>query len=95
MQVLNELTSVASRKLRMTIGEVRELTEAVRTACDVVPLSEETHDLGMELAERHRLSIYDAMILASAQLAGCSVVLSEDFQDGQRLAGMRVRNPFR
>jgi predicted nucleic acid-binding protein len=61
----------------------------------VVPVSEETHDRGLDLAERHKLSLYDAMILASAQLAGCSVMLSEDFQHGQRLAGVRVRNPFR
>ena len=95
VQVLNEVASVASRKLRFTVAEIRELTTVIRAACRVVALSEETHDLGMEFAERHSLSIYDAMILASAQLAGCAVVLSENLQDGQRLSSLRIRNPFR
>ena len=57
-------------------------------------MREETHDLGMQIAELHGLSIYDAMIAASARLAGCKVILSEDMQDGLRLEGMRIRDPF-
>ena len=95
VQVLNEFASVASRKLAMSFEEVREVLGAVRAACAVVPLTEETHDLGLQIAQRHRLSTWDAMILASARLAGCKVVLSEDMQHGQALAGLRIRNPFR
>jgi len=48
----------------------------------------------MRIAERHGLSLYDAMIAAAARLAGCRTILSEDMQDGLRLEGMRIRNPF-
>jgi predicted nucleic acid-binding protein len=55
----------------------------------------ETHETGLALATRYSLSLYDAMIAASALGAGCSTLWSEDMQDGllieQRL---RVRNPF-
>ena len=95
VQVLNEFASVASRKLGMSLREVREVLLATRAACAVVPVTEEAHDLGMQIAERHRLSVWDAMILASARLAGCKIVLSENMQDGQGIAGLRVRNPFR
>lgn len=95
VQVLNEFASVASRKLGMSFAEIREVLVAVRSACAVVPLTEETHDLGLQVAQRHRLSIWDGMILASARLAGCRTVLSEDMQDGQSLSGLRIRNPFR
>ena len=55
-----------------------------------------THDIGLKIAERYGLSVYDAMIVASALLAGCKTVLSEDMQDGQVLEGrLRIRNPFR
>ena len=37
VQVLNEFASVASRKLRMALSEIREILDAVRTACAVVP----------------------------------------------------------
>lgn len=94
VQVMNEFASVATRKLRMRLGEVTEVLRAVRSLCRVVPVDEETHDLGMRIAERHRLSIYDAMIVAAARLAGCRTIATEDMQDGLHLEGMRIRHPF-
>ncbi|MEO8409536.1 MAG: PIN domain-containing protein [Propionivibrio sp.] len=82
VQVLNEFASVATRKLGMTIGEIREVLAAIRGVCKVVALTEATHDKGLEIAERHGLTIYDSMIAAAALLAGRTVLLSEDMQDG-------------
>jgi predicted nucleic acid-binding protein len=96
VQVLNEFASVASRKLRMSIAEIREVLAAIRAVCRVVPIGEETHDLGLRLAERYGLSVYDAMIVASALLAGCDTLVSEDMQHGLAVDGrVEVRNPFR
>lgn len=96
VQVLNEFASVASRKLKMSIAEIREALTTIRAVCKVVPISEETHDKGLQVAEKYGLSIYDAMIIASALLAGCKTVLSEDMQHGQTLDGqLKIRNPFR
>lgn len=95
VQVLNEFASVATRKQRMKVDEVNEVLGAVRSVCRVVPLDEATHDLGMRIAEHHKLSIYDSMIAAAARLAGCRSVLSEDMQDGLVIEGLRIRNPFR
>ena len=96
VQVLNEFASVAVRKLGMSITEVREVLSAVRAACKVVPLNEETHDVGLQIVEKFRLSLYDAMIVASALLAECTTLLSEDLQHGQTFEGkLEVQNPFR
>lgn len=95
VQVLNEFAAVASRKLGMSIADIREVLEAVRAACDVVPLSEQTHDLGLQMAEKYGLSIYDAMIVAAALLADCRVIVSEDMQHGQIIEGrLTIRSPF-
>jgi len=95
VQVLNEFASVASRKLGMSWAEIREVLEVVRAVCRVEPVSLETHDRGVALSERYEFSIYDSMILASALLAGCGVLLTEDLQDGQEIEGrLTVRNPF-
>ena len=48
-----------------------------------------------ELEERHRLSFWDALIVAAAQAAGASRILSEDLSDGHRIAGITIENPFR
>ena len=44
--------------------------------------------------DQFRLSWWDALVLASA-LAGCRVLLSEDFQHGQQFGEVRVSSPFR
>lgn len=95
VQVLNEFASVASRKLKMSLAEIREVLTTIRAVCKVVPINEETHDKGLEVADKYGLSVYDAMIVASALLSGCDTVLSEDMQDGQILDGvLRIQNPF-
>ena len=49
-----------------------------------------------KLAEEHGLGFYDASIVASALLAACTVLYSEDLQDGRRFdRRLQVRNPFR
>ena len=95
VQVLNEFTSVATRKLGMSLTEVREILSQVRSVCRVEPMTVEGHDRGMDLAKRHGFSVYDAMIVASALLAGCATLYSEDMQDGQVIDGrLTIRNPF-
>jgi predicted nucleic acid-binding protein len=94
VQVLNEFVSVASRKLRMSMSEIREVLSAIRAVCTVEPLSIQTHDLGFDLAQRFGLTIYDALIVAAALLAKCGIVYSEDLQDGQIIESLTVRNPF-
>jgi predicted nucleic acid-binding protein len=49
---------------------------------------------GREIAARHGLSWWDSLIVAAAQLQNCSLLLSEDMQDGWVCGAMTVRNPF-
>ncbi len=96
VQVLNEFATVARRKVGLGMGEVREALAAIRAVCRVVPLDAPTHDVGLDLCERHGFAVYDAMIVASALGAGCNRLLSEDFQHGQRIDGrLLVEDPFR
>lgn len=96
VQVLNEFASVAMRKIRMPLAEIREVLATVRALCKIVPITEATHDKGLDIADRYGLSIYDAMIVASASIADCEILLSEDMQDGQVFDGaLKIQNPFR
>jgi predicted nucleic acid-binding protein len=94
VQVLNEAASVCRRKLKRPWAEVHELLAAVKTCCEVVPLSLAVHERALHLAERYQLSLYDALICASAQEVGAKVLFTEDLQDGLRLGQLQVRNPF-
>ena len=43
----------------------------------------------------HHLSYWDSAIVAAARACGCDEVYSEDMSHGQRIAGVRIVNPFR
>jgi predicted nucleic acid-binding protein len=94
VQVLNEFASVASRKLAMTIPEIREILSTIRAMCMVKPLDIETHELGLDMAERYGFSIYDALIVAAAMRGGCSILYTEYLQQGQIIDQLAIQNPF-
>ena len=95
VQVLNEFAAVASRKLRMSWIEIREVLAQIRAVCAVAPMTVETHDRAVRIAERYGLSIYDALIVSAALLANCKTLHSEDMQDGQVIERqLTIRNPF-
>jgi len=96
IQVLNELANVARRKMKLSWDETHRLLATFRGLLDVNAVSIEVHDKGLAIAERHQLSIYDAMIVAAALEAGCATLWSEDMQDGLLIEGrLTIRNPFR
>lgn len=95
VQVLNEMANVARRKMALDWDQTHALLGALRGLLDVEPLTAEVHDTGLALAERYRLSVYDAMIVASALHAGCATLWSEDMQDGLSIDGqLLIVNPF-
>ena len=96
VQVLNELANVARRKMRLPWAETRSFLSLIRGLLPVHPITVEIHDTGLAVAERYGLSIYDAMIVASALHADCDRLWSEDMQHGMKIEGrLRIANPFR
>jgi predicted nucleic acid-binding protein len=95
VQVLNEIANVARRKMKMDWEETNAFLSLTRALLSVEPLTTAIHETGLFLAERYRLSIYDAMIAASALHANCDALLSEDMQHGAVLEGrLQIVNPF-
>jgi predicted nucleic acid-binding protein len=95
-QVVNETISVLLGKQKFTPDEAYEVGEALIKMCRVLPLSESSVRLAIQLARRYSLSHWDANIIATALLAGCGTLYSEDMQDGQVFEGrLTVVNPFR
>jgi predicted nucleic acid-binding protein len=96
VQVLNELANVSRRKMGLSWSETRAFLSTVRALLVVEPLTADGHDLGLGIAERYGLSIYDAMIAASALQADCDTLWSEDMHDGLIIENrLHISNPFR
>ena len=94
VQVLNEIANISRRKMGLSWAETRNFLLMIRGLLKVEPITIEIHDVGISLAERYQLSVYDSMIVSAALSAECDTLLSEDLQDGLLLNGrLRVLNP--
>jgi predicted nucleic acid-binding protein len=94
-QVVNETIAVLVRKYGFSRPDANSVAAALMEKCEVVPVDEGTVRDAMDLAGSHRLSHWDALIVAAAARAGCDTLYSEDFQDGQVFSGrLTVVNPF-
>ena len=97
VQVLNEFVDAVRRKAKMPWDEVRFAIENIKVLCpDPLPVTLDTHKEALTIAEKYGYGIYDALMVASALEARCTILYSEDMQDGQVIDGrLTIRNPFR
>jgi predicted nucleic acid-binding protein len=95
VQVLNEFTAVSRRKQKRDWREIAEAISDVLVLVDPpLALTLDLHAAARALAEDHRLSFYDALIVAAALEAGCDILYSEDMQHGRTIGGLSIVNPF-
>jgi predicted nucleic acid-binding protein len=96
-QVLQEFyvqATRASRPNRIAHEPAAKLVESFRRF-PVAAVTAEVVLAALATCERFRISYWDAAILEASRSLGCSLVLSEDMNDGQDYDGVRVENPFR
>ena len=94
VQVLNEFANVAMKKLQMTEDEVRAYIGVFRRIRVLAPSVESVLD-ALSIKKRHGIHFYDALMLAAAESAGCSEILTEDLNDGQLYGPVKAVNPFK
>ncbi len=94
LQVLGELFNVLVRKAGRHPAHARASVEEFGEIFQTIETTEEIFRSALDLAVRHQLQIWDAIILAAAASAGCTMLLSEDFQHGFAWGGVTVVNPF-
>ena len=92
-QVLKEYCNVAIKKLKLPPEHIREQLDLYEQF-EVVQVTPALIRMGLDLYQTRKLAFYDALIVASAQAAGCAVLFSEDMNAGQAMAGLRIANPF-
>jgi predicted nucleic acid-binding protein len=94
VQVLGELFHVLVRKAGRSPERARAAILSWQDAYALIETSPSVLFAATDLAVQHRLSIWDAVILAAAAAAGCRLLLSEDLQDGFTWSGVTITNPF-
>ena len=81
----------------MPWGEVQLALESIKVLCpNPLSITLDTHKEALAIAEKYGYRVYDALIVASALEARCTILYSEDMQDSQVIEGkLTIRNPFK
>ena len=93
-QAVCELYSAATRRLRMPPADAAEVCRGYLNLFHVVSYDGPVVERALAEAVGGRLSFWDALLVGTAEAAGCAVGLSEDMADGARLGGTTIRHPF-
>ncbi len=92
-QVLQEFFVTATRKLGIEPLLAKELVHSFKNfeVITIVPtLIEEAVDISI----LNKISFWDGLIIAAAESARCSSLLSEDLNHNQIIRGVTIINPF-
>ena len=95
-QVAQEFFNVAFRRFAqpMTMSEAEQYLLTVFRPLLAIHSSQALYAEALQLFGGHRLSWYDALIVAAAVQGECDVLYSEDLQHGRRFESLRIENPF-
>ena len=95
-QVLQELCNIVTRKFKFSYEQA---AIAIKESCQNNSLHINTEDTVLQacqVAGRYGFSFFDSLIVAAALESGCTVLYSEDMQDGQIIEEkLTVKNPFK
>ena len=95
VQVLKEFHAVATKKVARPLSS-REAANIIRDLCVSCRITDETVpqlQRALDLVAKHRLSIWDALIVAAAEAAGCARLYTENLTDGAAIGAVRIINP--
>ena len=93
-QILLELHSVLTSKLRMAPAQSRAIVQATSLRYEVVALTTDLILHALDVHIIHQISHWDACVVVAAAATGCHDLITEDLQDGAVIEGVRIRNPF-
>ncbi len=95
-QVISEFASVCFSKKFLGADEIASVISHFIEALNFVTVGAPTIKSAIKIKKKSHLSYWDSLIVASALENNCSILYSEDMQDGQVFDNrLTVVNPFK
>jgi len=94
MEVLQEFYVNVTRKIRSPLPKdsARLVVSSYSIWCMETTPAELS--VAFRIEDKSRIGFWDALIIAAAAKSGATLLLSEDLNPGQKIAGLRIENPF-
>ncbi|HYG88830.1 MAG TPA: PIN domain-containing protein [Azospirillum sp.] len=94
LQALGEFYAVSTRKFALPRDEAHAHVEDLHRSFAVQAADVDCLTTAIAANREHGVPFWDALLWATAQKAGCTLLLSEDGQDNRRLGDILILNPF-
>ena len=96
IQVMNEASNIWLKKYTLDRSTIAKFIDEIESISDeVLSVQRKTINRALDIKEQYGYSYYDCLMLASAIEASCSIILTEDMNDGQVIDGeLQIINPF-
>jgi predicted nucleic acid-binding protein len=95
-QILNEASNVWYKKYKLNKTQITKYLDEIELVCEqVLLIQRKTINKALSIKDRYNYSYYDSLMLASALEANCSIIFTEDLQNGQLVEDtLKITNPF-
>jgi predicted nucleic acid-binding protein len=94
LQAVSEFYAATSRKRIIPIAVAAARANDWLIAFPHTAVSADAVRTALADAVAGRASYWDALLVATAAEAGCTLILTEDLADGTTLGGVEIHNPF-
>jgi predicted nucleic acid-binding protein len=95
LQVLQEFYVNVTRKIAAPLSKDLARLVVSNYAIWCIETTPAEIAAAFRIEDESRIGFWDALIISSAVKSGATRILSEDFNAGQRIAGILIENPFR
>lgn len=93
-QVINEVCRNLIKKASFSNAQIRGVINAFYKRCNVTCFDQNILINAIDIRERHQISFWDSLIVASAVSADAELLYSEDMQNGLLIRDLTIVNPF-
>ena len=94
-QVLTELYNVLTKKKIKTRNDATQIINELSSNFKTSEINTSMVLKATEIANSLQFSIFDSQIIATAIQNNCSILMTEDLQNDQRIESkLRIKNPF-
>ena len=94
IQVVKETCNILRKKIKLPWQEIEWVIDEIEANNEIVQVKLTTIRKAILLADRYKLQWFDSIIIAAALDANCSILYSEDLQNGFKIEHLEIRNPF-
>jgi predicted nucleic acid-binding protein len=93
-QVINEFNNILLKKFTLSASEIFVAIDEIENVFTIHPFTLSMQKEALKIKERFGFQYYDSLILATALAYECSILYSEDMQNGQKIKTLQIINPF-